>query len=101
MKLKVTFDDVALTLVNVTYNSSIGGMSQPPQTMKNPTTLNWFNGTADSNGDFVYATLSFKVSDTATEGDYAITISYVADNVYNIDWENIAFDIVNGKISVH
>ena len=100
MKLKVAFNDAALTLDSVTYNSTIGGMSQQPQTKNNPTTLNWFNGSANSTGDFVYATLTFTVSDTAVAGDYDIAITYEADDVYDINYDNVTFDIINGKITV-
>jgi len=101
MKLKVAFDDTALTLNRVVYNDAMGGMSQePPKPMKNPTTLNWFNGAANSNGDFVYATLTFTVNETAVAGDYEIAVTYDADDVYNIDYDNIDFGIINGKITV-
>ena len=100
MKLKVAFDDSVLTLDSVNYNSAIGGMSQQPQTKNNPTTLNWFNGAANSTGDFVYATLTFSISDTAVAGNYNITITYEAEDVYNIDYENVTFDIINGTITV-
>jgi len=100
MKLKVAFDDTALTLYSVIYNDAMGGMSQQPQTMQNPTTLNWFNGAANSNGDFVYATLIFTVNETAVAGTYEIMVTYDADDIYNIDYDNIDFGVINGKITV-
>ena len=100
MKLKVAFDDTALTLNSVIYNDAMGGMSQQPQTMQNPTTLNWFNGAANSNGDFVYATLIFTVNETAVAGTYEIMVTYDADDIYNIDYDNIDFGVINGKITV-
>lgn len=105
MKLIVAFDDTVLKLDSVTYNGGIGGMSQQPQTQNNPTILNWYNGGANSNGDFVYATLTFTVSRTTAEGipvtgNYDITVTYDADNVYNIDNNNVSFDIINGQITV-
>ncbi len=99
IKLSVTYDD-SLTLNSITYNSTIGGMSQQPQTKDSPVTLNWFNGSADSHGDWVFATLSFTVNDNATIGDYDVTVTYEADNVYNIAEENVTFAIENGKVEV-
>ena len=99
IKLAVTFDD-ALTLNSVTYNNAIGGMFMQPQQMTSPATLNWFNGTANTNGDWVFATLSFTVSADAQEGECPIEITYQPNNIYNIAEENLAFGIENGAVKV-
>ena len=99
MNLVVTYAD-ELTLTDITYNSDIGGMSQQPQRKDSPVILNWFNGTADSEGDWIFVTLKFSVTDTATAGDYNISISYDPNNVYDITETNIDFTVVNGKITV-
>ena len=100
LKLSVAFPS-DLTLNSVTYNDAgLGGQSQAPAKLTSPATLNWFNGGANTNGDMVYATLSFTVASDATEGDKAIEISYQQDNVYNIDEEDVVFAIENGKITV-
>ena len=100
LKLNVSYGNV-LTLTNVSYNTAIGGMSQQPQTMTSPVILNWFNGAADSTGDWTFATLTFVVSETAQAGDTAdITVTYNADDVYNIADRNVAFAVVNGTIEV-
>ena len=90
-----------LTLNSVTYNNAgLGGMSNPPESLTSPVTLNWFNGLANTEGDMVFATLNFTVSDEATEGDKTISISYDPDNVYDINEANLDFAITNGKITV-
>ena len=99
LKLSLTFPS-DLTLNSVAYNAGLGGQSQAPAKLTSPVTLNWFNGGANTNGDMVYATLNFTVSNEATEGDKAIEISYKQDNVYNIDEEDVVFGITNGKITV-
>ena len=99
IKLSVTYDE-ALTLNSITYNTAIGGMSQQPQSKASPVTLNWFNGAADSTGDWVFATLSFTVNANAAIGDYDVSVTYEADNVYNIAEENVDFAIENGKVEV-
>ena len=98
--LSVMFDNDALTLTEVTYNNSIGGQTVQPQTMNSPTTLYWINGFADAEGDFVLATLKFTVKSDATVGDHSITLSYNADDVYDISETNLPFEIVNGKVTV-
>ena len=99
IKLKVAYDP-ALTLKSITYNSSLGGQSQQPQQLKSPVTLNWYNGAANTNGDMVYATLTFTVSTFAKAGSHPITITYDEDDLYNINEDNINFAIVNGGVTV-
>ncbi len=98
MKLVVTYDE-ALTLTGITYNNEIGGMSQQPQTKDSPVVLNWFNGIANSEGDFVFVTLSFDVASTAT-GECAVAVSYNRNDVYNIDETNLNFTVINGGVVI-
>lgn len=100
IKLKVQYDEANLTLNSVTYNEAIGGESMQPQQLTSPVTLNWYNGAADSEGDWVYATLAFQVSENANAGTYPITIYYEADNIYDITETNINFAIKKGSITV-
>ena len=100
MKLKVAFDSL-LTLENISYNSSIGGQSQQPQSMTSPVTLNWYNGSADSEGDWTFATLTFKVSeDVAADTTANVIVTYNADDVYDISETNIDFAVQNGEIII-
>ncbi len=89
-----------LSLTGISYNTEIGGMSQQPQTKESPVILLWINGTANTNGDFIFVTLSFDVSETAATGDYDITVTYNPNNIYDISETNIAFNVIAGKISV-
>ena len=68
--------------------------------MNSPVKLYWINGFADAEGDFVLATLKFTVKSDAAMGDHDITLSYNADDVYDISETNLPFEIVNGKITV-
>ena len=99
MRLVVSYADV-LTLTGIEYNSQIGGMSQLPQSYDSPVILNWFNGTSNTEGDWVFATLTFDVSDSAAAGEYDITLTYDPENVYDISETNVTFAVVNGSISV-
>ena len=99
LNLLVTYED-GLTLTDIEYNSAIGGMSQQPQKYSSPVILNWFNGVADSEGDWVFATLTFDVSVTADAGDYEISLTYNPNNVYDITETNVHFEVVNGVIAI-
>ena len=92
--------DSDLTLTNITYNTSIGGMSQQPQTLKSPVVLLWISGVKDVKGDFTLATLTFRVSDRAAAGKKAITMQYDEDDVFNLAEESIAFAVQNGGVTV-
>lgn len=98
--LSVAFDSDALTLTEVVYNTTIGGQTVEPQNMNSPLKLYWINGFADAEGDFVLATLKFTVKSDAAVGDHGITLSYNADDVYDISETNLPFEIVNGKITI-
>lgn len=97
--LTLDYDKSALTLTGFTYNKSIGGQSTPFNPTVTAPKLVWVNGTADANGDWIFATLYFNVSDTAA-GDCAVKVTYDPDDVYNISEDNIDFDIVNGGIRI-
>ena len=100
LKMKVAFG-ADLTLTEVVYNNDMGGNSQLPQKLTTPVTLNWYNGAANTNGDIIYATLFFAVSENAESGtDAAITVTYNPEDVYNIDEEDICFAVQNGNVHI-
>ena len=99
VKMKVQFDQ-ELTLNSITYNQSLGGKSQQPETMNAPATLNWFNGDANTTGDMDYAVLDFSVAENAAVGEHPVTITYEANDVYNIAEDNVTFRTVNGAVNV-
>lgn len=96
LKLTISFD-ASLTLKEIRYNESIGGQFQQPQKKDSPIILNWFNGMADTTGDWVFATLIFDASGAA-EGSAPITATYDADDVFNIKEENITFEVIGGTV---
>ena len=100
MGLNLKYDKTKLTLKAVNYNSAMGGQSMQPQTMDSPVILNWVSPVADYSGDGTYAELVFKVSDKAKSGTVSIEITYDSNNVYNLNDENIAFEVKNGTVTV-
>ncbi len=97
--MHVAFDE-ALTLNTATYNAAIGGMSYQPQELETPVKLVWVSPYADVAGDFTFVTLSFTVPEGTEAGEYPVYVSYDADDVYDMSESNIAFDVVNGVITV-
>ena len=97
--LNVTYDSTLLTLTGVEYNPSIGGQSILPSNKTSPLTLYWINAFSNLGEDVVFATLTFKVSETATAGDISpVVISYDPDNVYNLNEENVEFALSSGIV---
>ncbi len=101
LKLNVEFDTSILTLVDIKYNNEIGGQSQMPQNYNSPVILNWINGTADTEGDFVFATLTFEVSESASVGSTTnIKVTYNDDDIYDITETNVKFYEEGGVLQI-
>ncbi len=100
MKLKVEYDSSVMALTDVSFNSAMGGQFQQPQGMSSPVVLNWYNGTENNAQDLVFATLTFAISSQATPGETSILVTYNAEDIYNIDEENITFYYEEGAIQV-
>ncbi|MBR3963789.1 MAG: sortase B protein-sorting domain-containing protein [Clostridia bacterium] len=98
-KLTITFDET-LILESVTYGTEITGNFIKPKKMTSPVILNWANGLEDFSGDYVFATLSFRIAADAQIGLQPITVTYDPDDVYNIEETNADFTIINGGITV-
>ena len=100
MKLEVEYGD-DLTLTQVTYNDDLGGSYQLPQKYNSPVILNWYNGSDNTYGDMIFATLTFTVSENAVNGSVNdITLTYNPNDVFNISENNIAFEVQNGAVTV-
>lgn len=100
MRIEVSFDSEILTLTDVKFNSEMGGQYMLPSSYKSPVILNWV-GTADAEGDFVFVTLTFKVSENANVGGVTnISISYDEEDVYDITETNINFVTEGGALTV-
>ncbi|MBR3963790.1 MAG: hypothetical protein IKJ80_00090 [Clostridia bacterium] len=99
LKLKVNYAD-SLALTDIVYNNEIGGQFTLPQTMTSPVTLNWVNATDDSEGDWIFATLTFEISENAECGVCPITVTYDPDDVYDLTETNIEFAVQNGSVRV-
>lgn len=99
--LQIAYDNSLLTLTSVEYNSTIGGQTVNPSNLSSPVTLYWINAFENMNDDVVFATLTFKANENSMVGASSnIVISYNADDIYNIDEENISLNIQNGIVTI-
>ncbi len=100
MRLEVSFDSDVLTLTDVKFNREMGGQYMLPSSYDSPVVLNWV-GTANAEGDFVFATLTFKVSESVSVGTVTnISVSYNAEDVYDITETNVNFYTEGGALTV-
>lgn len=98
--MDVTYGE-ALSLTKVAYNTQMGGQFIQPQSKTSPVKLYWVDSFSDYEEDAVFATLTFDIAEDAMAGEtYDITVSYNADDVYNLAEENVAFITENGGVTV-
>ena len=99
--LKVAYDNSLMTLTDVQYNTAMGGQTIIPADYSSPVTLYWINAFENMSEDVVFATLTFKVNENTTSESVAdIVVSYDANDIYNLNEENIEFVVQNGSVTV-
>ena len=97
-KLSASFGNL-LTLKKIAYNSNLVGQTMLPQYYTSPVTLIWINPFSEIKGNDTIATLYFDLDESA-RGTFPVTITYDADDVYNMEEKNIKFAKINGGIVV-
>ena len=91
--LGFNYDTTRLQLDNVALSSGIPGQFTYAKKAV------WLNS-ADVKQDGAYLDLTFTVLETAAEGDAAVTVTYSAGDICNLNEDDVNFDIVAGKITV-
>lgn len=101
IRVLTTYDNSALTLSSIEFGKDIKNDCTQPQRLESPVFLLWCNAIEDINDDFVLATLTFKVSESAKAGTtYPIEITYDPDEIYNVYFDNVEFAVENGGIAI-
>ena len=99
MRVDVGYDANVLELTGIA-GQDYAGTTFGPLTA-NPIAVNWFDAINPNNTtNGVVAVLTFKIKDDAPVGDTAITLSHNAEDVYDSDFNNVAFEAENGKVTV-
>ena len=100
MKFNISYGTI-LQLEKVEYNQAFKGQTMQPGSMASPVTLIWLSPFENCNQNGEFATLTFKVSPSAKNGDSAdVVLAYNPNDVYNLKEENVGFTVTNGKITV-
>ncbi len=98
-KLNVSYDADLLELVGY-EEKDFSSMSFGPQT-SNPFVINWVDTIhPDNTTNGVVVLLTFRVKEGATIGETAITLSYDTEDVYDQNYNNVAFRVENGVVEI-
>ena len=97
-KVKVAYDTNVLELTDKA-EGAFAGVTYGP--VGSPFTVNWvdtIHGLNNTNG--VLATLTFKVKDAAAFGQSEITLTFDENDVFDLNYDNVAFKSTNGAVTI-
>lgn len=101
LRLKLSYDSSVLKLNKVEYNEAIGGTATQPSSTDGSVILLWYNDSQNVEGDWIFATLTFTIDESAKAGTTSnIVLTYDAEEVCDIEENNVVFSIENGMVSV-
>ena len=101
LKIKVNYPSNVLTLTSVAYKDLFSSRATGTNRLESPFTISWFSsGSVDETANGVLATLTFTVAQNAAEDIYPITLTYDPDDVFDSNFDNKEFTVVNGEIIV-
>lgn len=99
--LDIAYDEY-LTLTNVSFNSAFGMYVTAAEPYSNPQRLSFMNPTSDTTTTGVFATLTFKIAESAPDNHTAnISIAYDPNNTFNQSFESVDVVTIDGAISVY
>ncbi|MBR3933325.1 MAG: chitobiase/beta-hexosaminidase C-terminal domain-containing protein [Clostridia bacterium] len=100
MILKLSYDE-GITLTDISAGDALENLTftPPANVSKNPCTLLW-DGIGEDNTNGTILTLTFKIEDTSLEGEYDVSVSYTAGDIYDGNTYDVDVNIDNGVITV-
>lgn len=99
MKLLIGYDSKALKIVDVKEGKFKSTAYSPENS--NPFIVNWIDSIhPDNKTNGTVATITFKILDTATEGKSEISLTYDPEDVFDLDFNNVTFDVQNGYVDI-
>ena len=100
-KLIITYDS-KLTLTAATSGEAFAELDYTqPAKLISPCPFNWDSLDAESNNDGTVLTLTFEVAADASVGEELnVTITYTTGDVYDVDLNDVALDLVSGKVTI-
>lgn len=105
LAVNVTFDPDILTLTNAAANTDLFDETKVTFSGSYNTStfrILWEDGAAAANmtESGTIATLTFLVNENAPTGDTAISVSYTASSVFDVNLTDVAFETRNGVVTI-
>lgn len=97
LKAFVAYDE-KLVLKNVSFTSLFGSLITAPTPYSNPQTISMMSPLTDITDDGVFAILTFDVSALQSGDEADITLTYDQGNTFDINFDNVVFDVANGTV---
>lgn len=98
--IKYNKDDLKIVSVEAVGNYKDGNIILNDENSANgEATILWF-GDKDINTDGIVYNITFKILETAIDGNSEIIIDFNENDIGNVSGENIAFDKINGFINI-
>ncbi|MBE6541497.1 MAG: hypothetical protein E7672_03515 [Ruminococcaceae bacterium] len=95
---EIAYPADVLTLESVTSGDSFANDSLTPNLNLNPVVIVWYDVDKTVDADDVFITLTFKINDNATDGEYEITINNIE---LGTDTETFASESESGTVEVY
>ncbi|MGM9637928.1 MAG: cohesin domain-containing protein [Eubacteriales bacterium] len=100
MQLLISYDANILELVSAA-EGDFAGLAYGQSVTQNPYAISWSDAIHPNNTtDGVFTVLTFRIKEDAAVGESAITVTYIDDNIFDQDFENVTFATVGGSVSV-
>lgn len=100
-RLVIEYDAVILKLTDVEFKEAAEGFNTgTSQSYDSPYSISGYNSSTDINNNGTVAIFTFEIRGSAEPGRYPISLSYDADDVFNIKGESIYFEVEEGYVEV-
>lgn len=100
LKFSVAFDS-NLILMNVEFGSEFGAMVTTPEPYSNPQPITMISPLSDITADGVFATLTFKIAESAPDGyDADVNITFDPDDIFNGVGDPVQMKVTDGTIRI-
>ena len=100
-KVYVDYPEDALTLTNVEFKDLFSGKASGKHSLTSPYNVLWFSAdSADENCNGIIATITFTIKENTAAGDYPITLTCSADDIFNSQFEDVSFAAVSSTVKV-
>lgn len=101
LKLRVTFDETALTLTGVSFPKRSGTYTSVPEPFSADQTINFVSPLSLFTGTGTFATLSFVVNENVdADSNLTVSIEFEEDDIFDMVFNNVPLRASNGSVQL-